>query len=213
VEGDGGTNWDHKLITVYPKPSVDFVFSPTLVMLASTTEDTTAVNFFNNTQPLGSFIWDFGDGNTSSEYQPNHIYTETGEFYVTLIATTQEGCMDTLLHPTPVIVKGARKLEFPNAFIVDPAGPASEYYDQAAPDKHIFRPVAEGVLNYRLEVYNRWGELIFVSEDIHKGWNGYINGTRAKQDVYIWRVKATFTDGQPYIAAGDVTLLVAPFIE
>ena len=61
---------------------------------------------------------------------------------------------------------------------------------------------------YKLEIYNRWGELIWVSEDVNKGWNGYVKGKPAKQDVYVWKVNVTFTDGKPYVEAGNVTLLV-----
>ncbi|MBN1415472.1 MAG: PKD domain-containing protein [Bacteroidales bacterium] len=208
IQGDGGTNWDYKRITVYPQPAVDFVYSPELVLLASQTEDPTPVKYFNSTQPEGSYFWDFGDGSTSTEKNPIHIYTEAGEYYITLMATTTEGCVDTFRHPIPVIVEGARLIEFPNAIVLDPAGPASEYYDPSIPDPRIFRPVTQGVKRYRLEIYNRWGELIFVSEDVNKGWNGYVKGEPAKQDVYVWKVNVTFTDGKPYVAAGDVTLLI-----
>jgi hypothetical protein len=54
--------------------------------------------------------------------------------------------------------------------------------------------------------------LIFKSDDINRGWNGFINGEPAKQDVYVWRAKGRFTNGQPYEMHGDVTLIVAPDI-
>ena len=49
-----------------------------------------------------------------------------------------------------------------------------------------------------------------MSKDVNTGWTGYKDGSILEQDVYIWRVTATFTDGKPYVAAGDVTLIVAP---
>jgi PKD repeat protein len=208
VEGDGGTNWDYKRITVYPKPVVTFSFAPGLVLEESQTEPATPVKFFNTTNNGINYWWDFGDENTSDVFEPSHVYADTGHYYVTLIAESGEGCFDTLMHPTPVIVEGARLIEFPDAFIIDPGGPADENYDPSVPDSRIFRPVTRGVEKYRLEIYNRWGELIYVSEDVNKGWNGYIKGSPVKQDVYVWKVSVTFTDGKPYIAAGDVTLLV-----
>lgn len=42
------------------------------------------------------FEWDFGDGNTSTEIHPGHLYTEPGQFPVTLSVSTTEGCVDTL---------------------------------------------------------------------------------------------------------------------
>ncbi len=211
VEGDGGLNWDYKKITVYAKPDIDFSFSPALVMEPSSTEAGDTVKFFNNTRMGEEYIWDFGDNTLLSfKFEPWHLYEDTGHYFVTLICTSGEGCVDTFTHPVPVIVEGARQLEFPTAFIVSKSGPKSEYYNPMDIEKGIFRPVARGVEKYRLEIYNRWGELIFVSEDVNKGWNGYLNGTIMKQDVYIWRVTATFSDGKPMVAAGDVTLLIEP---
>ena len=210
VEGDGGLNWDYKKIVVHSKPIIDFTFAPELVLEGSSIEDDTPVKFFNSTLLGEDYLWEFGDGEISTLYEPDHIYLDTGRYYITLIATSEEGCIDTMTHPEPVIVEGTRQLDFPTAFVVSASGPADENYDPSDPNKAIFRPVARGVENYRLEIYNRWGELIFISEDVNKGWNGYVDGELVKQDVYIWRVTATFTDGKPLIKAGDVTLLVQP---
>jgi PKD repeat protein len=208
VQGDGGSNWDYKKVTVYPKPIASFSFTPDYAWLRSQTEEGTPIKFFNTTLQGANYMWQFGDGETSNEFQPLHEYMAVGTFYITLIAESGEGCLDTMVHETPVVIEGRGKLEFPNAITIYPDGPAGENYNPGEPDPRIFRPVSEGVEKYRLEIYNRWGELIFVSEDIDKGWNGYIKGSPAKQDVYVWRVTASFTNGRPYVKAGDVTLLI-----
>jgi hypothetical protein len=208
VEGDGGSNWDYKKVTVYPKPTVSFSFTPDYAWLRSQTEEGTPVKFFNTTQDGQGYWWDFGDGESSNDFQPLHEYLAVGTYYITLVAESDQGCYDTLIHETPVVIDGRGLIKFPNAITIVPDNPADEYYDPGEPDPRIFRPVAEGVEKYRLEIYNRWGELIFVSEDVGKGWNGFIKGSPAKQDVYVWRVTATFSNGRPYVKAGDVTLLV-----
>jgi gliding motility-associated-like protein len=133
---------------------------------------------------------------------------ETGTYYITLMAESTWGCMDTLTSENPVVIAGRGSIEFPNVITIFPDDAADENYNPGVPDSRIFRPVAEGVEKYRLEIYNRWGELIFVSEDVNKGWNGFIKGAPVKQDVYIWRVTATFTNGQPFVKAGDLTILI-----
>ena len=168
------------------------------------------VKFYNNTHEGENYLWLFGDEQNSTEINPSHVYADTGSYYITLVATSNEGCMDTLTSDVPVIVTGEGRLTFPTGIVVDPAGAVDEYYNPNEPDPRIFRPVASGIEKYKLEIYNRWGALIFESDDVKKGWNGYIDGKIAKQDVYIWKVKATFTNGEPYVAAGDLTLLVAP---
>ena len=208
VQGDGGSNWDYKRVTVYPKPVVSFSFTPDYAWLKSQTEDGTPIKFFNTTQQGISYLWQFGDGETSSEFQPQHEYLAIGSYYITLIAESGEGCLDTLTHENPVVIDGRGRIEFPNVITIVPGDPADENYNPGEADPRIFRPVAEGVEKYKLEIYNRWGELIYVSKDVNKGWNGYIKDSPAKQDVYVWRVTATFTNGKPYVKAGDITLLV-----
>jgi gliding motility-associated-like protein len=209
VSGDGGTNWDYKTIQVYPKPVINFNFDPKFAFLRSETERGTPIKFFNNTYHADVFEWDFHDNTTSNERQPQHEFMEEGTYYITLRAENEFSCWDTLTHELPAIIEGHGFLKFPNAITVMPGNPANEYYEQGADaNNRIFRPLNTGVDKYKLEIYNRWGELIFESNDVKKGWNGFIKGKPAKQDVYVWRVTATFTNGQPYVAAGDLTVLV-----
>ena len=65
----------------------------------------------------------------------------------------------------------------------------------------------EGVEDYRLQVFNRWGELVFETTDVKRGWDGYYRGSPAKQDVYAWKAYARFSDGRETTLSGDVTLI------
>jgi len=67
--------------------------------------------------------------------------------------------------------------------------------------------MAEGVVEYNLYIYNRWGELMFESKDVDVGWDGYYNGKLCPQDVYIWKVEGKFINGKTFEKTGDVTLL------
>ena len=71
----------------------------------------------------------------------------------------------------------------------------------------IFHPLYSGIVEYQMEVYNRWGEKIFISNDICIGWDGYVNGVMALQDVYVWKVSVIFKNGEPHKQYGSVTLL------
>jgi PKD repeat protein len=145
---------------------------------------------------------------TSTEKSPRHLYTATGIYTITLDVWTEHGCTGRMELPEAVTVEGEGLIKFPNAFRPDKSGPTGGYYDIAdATGNHIFRPFWKGVVNYRLEIYNRWGEFLYRSEDVMKGWDGYYQGNLAKQDVYVWKVWVTFTNGQKLVDAGDVTLL------
>jgi gliding motility-associated-like protein len=63
------------------------------------------------------------------------------------------------------------------------------------------------VKEYKLEIYDRWGELIFESNDVTIGWDGYFKGKLCKSDVYIWKAKGKFYNGSSFNKAGDVTIL------
>ncbi|HEX2394859.1 MAG TPA: PKD domain-containing protein, partial [Bacteroidales bacterium] len=209
VTGAGGTSWDYKTIQVYPSPIVNFNFDPKFAWLNSQTEPGTPIKFFNNTYNAVAFEWNFDDGTSSNERQPQHEYHEAGTYYITLRAENEYGCWDTLTGALPAIIEGHGLLRFPNAISIIPDSPADEYYEQGNDaNRRVFRPLNQGIEKYKLEIYNRWGELIFESQDVNKGWNGFIKGEPVKQDVYVWRVTATFTNGQPYVDAGDVTVLV-----
>jgi PKD repeat protein len=207
VEGDGGIDQTNNIVEVYPKPDVSFDIAPTTVMLPEE-----KIQTFNSTvsKPDYQWLWNFGDGEMSTSKEPDHLYTELGTYDISLVVWTENMCVDSLVLEQIVSVEGTGLMEFPNAFIPSLNGPNGGSYSINQPTTSVFHPYHDGVVDYRLEIYTRWGELIYVSEDVHIGWDGYINGSLAKQDVYVWRVKGTYTKGSPFVKAGDVTLVVSP---
>ena len=140
---------------------------------------------------------------------PAHVYESIGFKDVLLIASN-EHCADTLLKKDAVYVSPAGGLSFPNVFKPNSNGPSGGYYDPndpASKNSVFFPGVLDQVLEYHLYIYNRWGELIFSSDNVNFGWDGYVNGTLAKQGVYVWKVKGKYTNGKNFVEAGDVTLL------
>ncbi len=207
IEGDGGTDQTNNIIEVYPLPEVSFDIAPKTVMLPDE-----KIQTFNSTVAKEGYqwLWNFGDGGYSSSKEPDHLYTELGLYDISLTVWTEHMCVDSLILEQIVSVEGAGVMEFPNAFVPSLSGPSNGSYSINSPTTSVFHPYHDGVVDYRLEIYTRWGELIFVSDDVNIGWDGYIKGTLAKQDVYVWRVKGTYTNGNPFVKAGDVTLLISP---
>ena len=106
-----------------------------------------------------------------------------------------------------VEVRGKGHIEFPNAFTPSEAGPSNGYWDPKATNNDIFHPIGEGIKKYQLEIFNKWGERLFISHDFRIGWDGYYKGQILPQDVYIWRVEGEFYNGKSFQKMGDVTLL------
>lgn len=70
----------------------------------------------------------------------------------------------------------------------------------------VFNPIVEGNLDFELQIFNRWGNLIYQQNNL--GWDGYYNGKYAKDDVYVWKIKLKnigSTQFQEYY--GHVTLI------
>jgi gliding motility-associated-like protein len=210
VEGDGGIMWDYRIITVNPEPEVDFSFLPKRVYVQSQTLEADSVDFYNHTKFGEEFQWFFGDGQTDSIKDPKHVYNEPGEYYVTLYSRSSEGCIDSYENPEPVIVLDPVIFEYPTVFYVNPEYEPEEYFNpeqSLEPNLYVFYPKSESVEKFKLEIYNRWGTIIFESDDVTHVWNGYINHKPAKQDVYVWRAKVTFANGLEKEYFGDVTVI------
>jgi PKD repeat protein len=203
VEGEGGIDYAYQQVEVFRRPLVDFRVAPDLVMLPDQ-----EIQLFNLSEYGEFYLWDFGDGSTSIEENPSHLYTDVGTYSISLDVWTIHNCTDRLDKPDAVTVEAEGMILFPNAFKPDMTGPNGGRYELRAVEKNnIFHPLWEGVEKYELLIYNRWGELLYTSNDVMVGWDGYHYGRLASQGVYIWKCVGNFVNGQSFNLAGDVTLL------
>jgi PKD repeat protein len=205
VTGDGGSAYVFNDVIVFPKPVVDFTVKPELAMLSVTKE--APVQFYNKSNLGAKFLWEFGDSIKSDALEPSHIYRELGVYTVKLNVWTDKGCYASLVKPNLVTVLGQGVCEFPNAFTPNTSASGDGSYSTPDTKNEVFHPYWEGVTDFHLEIYARWGEKLFESSDVNVGWNGYYKGQLCKTDVYIWKAKGKFTNGATFEKAGNVTLL------
>lgn len=189
-------------IVVHPRAEAFFVLQPEEVVVPDQ-----PVFTYNLSANATDFLWDMGDGTTSTALNPVHQYTAPGTYTVTLMANNAWNCPDTFAVEGAVVATAAGDIAFPNAFTPGNSGPTDGVYDPASFENDFFFPVYQGVEQYHLQVFNRWGELVFETTDIRKGWDGYYRGSPAKQDVYAWKARARFSDGRETTMSGDVTLI------
>lgn len=193
VKGDGGEDTHSDTSRVFILPNSYFDLAPRYVYV-----NDEPVNYFNLSDNGDIFEWDFGDGTTSNEWNPKHVYKEAGTYDVTLKVWTKNDCFDLYVMENAVLVEPYGNVEFPNAF--RPNSPVEE--------NRTFSPgIIDNVEEYHLMIYNRWGEFIFESYDQNIGWDGYYQGRMAKQDVYVWKVTGVYNNGETFVKTGDVTLL------
>jgi gliding motility-associated-like protein len=157
------------------KPNASFEVDRVLL-----TSEFPIANFVNTSTGASSYVWSFGDGSVGiSEVSPSHSFPDkTNNYNVALFAYSPYGCID--IYSLVVRLEETLLFYIPNAFTPNYDGLNDE-----------FRPVFTSgydPMSYTLEIYNRWGEILFESHDVQYGWQGTYGGLRVENDVYIWKV-------------------------
>jgi hypothetical protein len=144
----------------------------------------------NNGTINGTYYeWDFGNGKTSTGQNPVTSFDIEGSYDIQLITYNGENCADTLTMAYTLMYKG---LFVPNAF----------YPGHMDPQVAVFKPKGSNLKTYYVEVHDRWGNLLWSSSKLDangspaEAWDGKLHGNILKQDVYLWKVSATFRDGE-----------------
>ena len=174
---------------INPSPIADFDHD-TLSSLRN------AIRFINHSEGAISFEWHLGDGETTTEMHPIHIFpADGGAFHVCLVAVNEFTCTDTLCRT--VLVESDPVIHVPNTFTPN---------DDGLND--VLFPVLNGFSgwDYRFSVFDRWGKEIYRTNDRGAGWNGRLNGADAPIDVYVWQVVLE-RDGDARDFLGHVSLL------
>lgn len=157
----------------------------------------------NRSRNATEYLWDFGDGTTSTDGEPQHLYGKEGVFSITLIARNGNGCADTTVLAAGVTTVNHGQLLIPNAFIPNISGPGSAN----VMNNEVFLPIVEKAAKFQMLVFNRWGELLFESVNPDVGWDGYYQGRLCAQDVYIYRITLEYENGKTITRTGDINLL------
>jgi len=169
VEGAGGCTNKITLpgyITVHPLPKAIFDVNPQRTSLLDN-----HIFFEDKSVHASSWKWYFNDKNPENENSvlqfPSHSYSDTGIYYPVLIAYSGFGCADTT--SGVVMIDPDIAFYIPNAFTPGDGG-----------NNPNFKVFGEGIdlSTYEMRIFNRWGQQIYYSRDLEKGWDGRINGNR-----------------------------------
>jgi len=193
----GDVSGSTKLVLL-PSAKASFELSASTISLPSD-----PVLFTNQTKDADIYFWSFGDGGSSKLKNPTYVYNNVGYFTITLIANNEYNCSDTAQKIITVI----RDVQFPTAFTPNSAGSNGGAYNVKDYSNDVFFPYTGGVVEYDLAIFNRWGEVIFRTNNIETGWDGYFKGKLCQQDAYVWKANIKFFDGRTYNKTGSVTLL------
>jgi gliding motility-associated-like protein len=187
----------NNLITVYSHPVASFAFSP-----QPTTIMTPTITFKDqSTDAYGilAWVWNFSDpySDSSSVLQnPTHTYSDSGTYCPTLTVTNVHGCVDSITEC--LVISPEYTLYIPNAF--SPNGDGVN---------DIFQPRGEDMESFEMYIFDRWGMLIYKTNDINKGWNGGVNNNSkiCEEDTYVYTIHTVDTHGKKHSYIGKVTLI------
>jgi len=182
---------DSVFVTMIPPAKADFNFIP-----GNPVKTNNSVHFFNQSQNASSYLWSFGNQGSSKEISPVYIYTDSGNYKVTLVAYGTSGCQNDTAYGYIKVIDGTIAIYIPNAFSPNGDG-INDYFDING----------TGIINYHYSIYNRWGEEIFLSSASHIGWDGSFRGIQVPEGVYIYQLEFVDLDGFHHYLSGNVTVI------
>ena len=176
-------------ITVFPLPQASFTIAPDQAPLFNS-----EVTFGDVSANAVSWLWDFGDGDTSTLQNVSHFYADPGKYNAKLYVTNVAGCIDSLAREifiTPFYI--------PNAFTPNGDGRNETFFDPG---------YATNVQSLTMNIYNRWGQLVYTTDNLSKTWDGVDSkGNLSPQGVYVYALKVTTYSGKHYDYTGSVSLI------
>ncbi len=181
------------LITVESAPIASFDCAPEELSNFNST-----VTFTDQSTDAIAWDWSFGDGETSNLTNPIYTYQDTGKFEVMLIVTHPTGCQDSITKIIDIEPKFTYFL--PNAFTPN----FDELNDGFLGAGDFF-----GIEQFKMTIWNRWGEQIFETDDPNIAWNGKKNnsGEDSQVGVYVYLVNLIGNRGKKFEYKGFVTLI------
>lgn len=178
-------------ITVFHNPLS--IFSPSELK-----ENMYESEFLMTNNSIGSigYVWDFGDGKKGTDFEPVHIYSDTGNFYITLVAFTSNNCVDTSVQGVRVVP--VISVYIPNTFTPNGDG-----------ENDVFNFKAYGIVSeeFELFIFDRWGTQLFYTNEMSTGWDGLYKGEVSQQDTYIYKLICKDVFGEMHEYKGHINIL------
>lgn len=161
-------------VCAWDYPVASFIASPQV-----TTTEETHVQFTNTSDDNETNLWNFAGLGSSSVENPTFIFPdeEEGQYPVTLTVTNDHGCTDSTL----LIITVEQEVQFfiPNTFTPD----GDEYNETWRIQGYGFDPY-----NFKVTVFNRWGEMVWESNNADVAWDGTFMGQIVPDGVYVWKI-------------------------
>jgi gliding motility-associated-like protein len=156
-----------------PIPKADFSIRPDNKALLLNNN----FSFVNLSKDAFSPLWQFGDGESSQLNNPSHRYADTGTYVVSLTVSGSNACPDTKQETLKVLPDFA-------FYICNSFTPNGDGINDTFNGKGV------GIVVYKMELFDRWGNKIFETDSLQKSWDGRAAGGKdiAQMDIYIYKI-------------------------
>jgi len=187
TDGCGNTASGSMEVVSYPSPVASFVPTPNPVPGGE------YVAFADNSTLATWWYWTFGDGGTSTVSYPYHQYDTAGYYVVTLLVKSKDGCRDSVSDTVHVI----ENIYVPNVFTPNGDG-----------KNDVFHITANSMKTYSIEIFNRWGQRVFMTDSPNIDWTGKSDsGVMESDGTYYYMILATDYAGKNFKYDGYVQLI------
>jgi gliding motility-associated-like protein len=197
ANGCQNTFTNNSFVTVYPVPAAEFAFDP---QPASEANPLITFTDLSTGATITDWLWTFGNAGDSSSTLQNPVfdYGVAGSYNASLVVTSNNGCSDTVSHL--VVIDPEFILYVPNAFSPNDDGVNETFFPKG---------IGVDTDEYQMWIYDRWGNMIFTTDEWSKGWNGIVQGKDevVMQDVYVWKIKLKTWKGEKKSYVGHVTVV------
>lgn len=178
-------------LTVYHNPIASFNILPPVTNMYER-----EIEVENNNIGEDGQLWFLTNTDVTQDFEPTFEYPDTGKYDILLIAFTNNNCVDS--NYQSLLIEPVENVYVPNAFTPN---------DDGAND--IFNVSSFGIKEngFLLQIFNRWGERIFETDDLFEGWDGTKNGNKCESEVYVYKVTYVDLKDNTYAFKGTVTLI------
>ena len=172
-------------VSISPLPVANFSYVSTL---------NEPVAFTNSSTNAVTYYWDFGDSTSSTEKDPVHQYTRADNYTPCLTVWSANGCKAKACKALRVEI--ITSIDVPQAFTPNGDGNNDILYVRGG-----------GIREFTLKLYNRWGQLIFETNDLKRGWDGEFHGTKQDIESVAFVLVATFINNTHFQKQGNITII------
>ncbi|WP_295653604.1 PKD domain-containing protein [uncultured Mucilaginibacter sp.] len=177
---------------IIPNPVASFTAIPTI---PGTVYFPNGVAFANTSSNADTYLWNFGDGTTSTLENPIHYYTTKGDYTITLTATNKGLCSKS-------VSEGKLAVRF-NVFVFIP----NTFTPNGDGINDNFKVTMTNLKTYHLQIFNRYGTRLFDSTNVSNYWAGLYNGSAVPVGTYYYVIDAVTLNDDPLKESGSVTVI------